>query len=61
MISKFFPMDLILGKRKKIVIHHELYGTGIKGVHDMKTAGHFALNSAMTRLRALFYFPFMSL
>ena len=49
-------MDLILGKRKKIIIPHELYGKVIKGAHDMKAAGHFALNSTMTRLRALFYF-----
>ena len=54
-------MDLILGKRKKIVITHELYGAVIKGAHDMKIAGHFALNSTMTRLRALFYFPCMAL
>ena len=53
-------MDLVLGKRKKIIITHELYGTVIKGAHDMKTAGHFAPNSTMTRLRALFYFPSMS-
>ena len=26
----------------------------------MKIAGHFAFNSTMTRLRALFYFPSMS-
>ena len=50
-------MDLILGKWKKILIPCELYGKVIKGAHDMKAAGHFALNSTMTRLRALFYFP----
>ena len=60
MNDKYFPLDLILGKRKKIVVPHELYGKVIKGENDVKAAGHFALSNTITLLRALFYFPGMT-
>ena len=59
MISKYYPLDLILGKRKKIVVPHELYGEIICGAHDIKAAGHFTMASTLTRLKVLLYFPGM--
>ena len=54
-------MDLILGKRKKIVIPYELYGEIICGAHDIKAADHFTMASTLMRLRGLFCFPGMKM
>ena len=47
-------MDLILGKRAKIILPPSLYGQAIFAAHDAKTAGHFTVKSTLMRLQTLF-------
>ena len=56
MLEQYYPLDLVLGKRGKIVLPPSLYGQAIFAAHDAKTAGHFTLQSMLMRIRSVFTF-----
>ena len=57
LMYKYYPLDLVLGKRKKIILPPSLYYKVIAAAHTHKLAGHFSLNSTLSCLISKFFFP----